>query len=556
MTVVIASVFQDGILVCSDSRASTENQEVEADILQKIVGVNDYLIVGYAGAVPAVTRTMADVQTTLRTKHHSRDETLGVIREAALRDMSLHKQGFTLFAFYRNKAGWKAFGFTGPYFDSYEITDISLIGSGAVISDRIIRLYAEIKDNDETLKTKADRIIWGASSALGATEAIGVGGMMQAMLLTTSGVTTIHSGYIDMDPDAEPESKQIVYEDNHWIQKDLASGHQQMLMVPQDLTDADMHTNVFHNYEKGTGGKNSKWYVNSFLTALRISKTPTGLKAEGSLNALSFGKLPNSASFQCYLGFFGPSTEHKFEMIHVSPDGSKKVIHSESFDNSAFPFEYEMIRTVMMSINSPGLHLLECRIDGNLASTKALVVAQADSRLSDKKNLAALSKTQEKTEDEALESTDMVYLSISGEPGQFSDSVQNFEGQFDTVISNSFPLNMNAYIDCGIRSERGKHSLRIEMIDAATHKVLSSESIDFIASSSTKTKPTQGRIGLKFPLPGYYFLRVFIDDEAKGCLVLGADGHPPRFTYLLPDQELEKLKNSDYLVMAKRPVQV
>ena len=74
--------------------------------------------------------------------------------------------------------------------------------------------------------------------------------MPQALILDSGGVRTRSTGFVEMTPEGEPRSKQIVFEGGRWLQKDLASGSEIMIITPNEMLSTDASEHIFYNYEK------------------------------------------------------------------------------------------------------------------------------------------------------------------------------------------------------------------------------------------------------------------------------------------------------------------
>ena len=517
------------------------------------MGINKDTIVGYAGNVAAVNRVLAKFQAAITASGMDESAVLSALHEACKVELQANSESFTILVFIRTENIWSVNLLEMPEFNLRPITDIELIGSGSTIKSKIVPFYESIAADNENLKSKADRIIWNVSSLLASSGAQGVGGLIQALLLTPQGIQTIHTGFIDVNPEGEPESKQIIFEDGKWVQHNYTSGSEAVIISPDKLLQQPVHDAVFHQYETTAGTKKSKWYLNCFLASVGISIKPFETKFIGTLTATGVPQLLAKIGFMAYLSLWGPSTEHKIEIVHIEPDYSEETIYQSTFDNTAFPQEFELVEELKFNAKTAGNHYLQCRIDDQIAGTKLIYVHLVDESLPPEQNGKNLEEGHRALRDEKLTDSELAWFFVGTERAELKPESHTIKGQLSVAYSTTFPVNWAGYANFGIRAHTGEHSFNIEMVDAANHEVISQAGSTLECSSTSTVKPCEVKFDLVFPKPGIYFVTLKIDGVMKGCIVVMADGCPPNMTYTLPDSELEKLKRDGAMFLAKRP---
>jgi hypothetical protein len=366
----------------------------------------------------------------------------------------------------------------------------------------------------------------------------------------------MHTGFVDMDPEGTPESKQIIYEDGQWVQHNHATGDKQVIISPDKLLEQDVHEVVFHNYEAASGDKKSKWYLNNFLTSVGVELDHFRTFFNAPMTAFGTVNFPRDLNVMAYLSMFGPSTEHTLEIVHQDTEGNEVVLCREDFDHADFPNEYETVQELNIKARAPGNHHLLCKVDGELIGTKLIYVYEVDTDQSPQDVGVAMQKAHRETEDEALSAPELVYFFVGNEAGDAANPTSlEIKGQFKVAFTMKFPVLMVGYVNFAVRAQKGDHEFLIELFDAASREKMYSNGSTLKATSSSMGVPCEAKIDLKFPKPGLYFLTLRIDGVMKGCVVLMADGYPPSRTYTLPDEEIEKLKQSGLSLLAKRSVQ-
>lgn len=552
MTLVLSSVFDDdSVLVLSDSRASSGS--TSEDVLQKIVGINKDVIVGYAGVVAAVNRALISFQQEITARTIAAPQSIAVMQEKCSDEFTSNAEKFSILLFTKEDVKWSITRLEFPNFEPEPIDDIALIGSGSVISPQIVPFYETIKDGSELTKTKADRIVWQVSSLLASSGAQGVGGMIQALLLLPDGVRTLHTGFIDMNPEVQGDSKEIKFENGRWVQHDHRLRTQSVIIAPNELLQQPVHERVFHNYERASGSNPSKWYVNSFLIAQNVELDYFSAKFTNQFTSLACEEFPQVMPAWAYLSVWGPSTQHTIELIHINPNNTRSTLYTGMFDNIDFPMDYEFLEEISITVDAPGKHYLECWIDGELAGHKLFFVTVSSPDLPAVAKAYNHNAAYQRAVDDRLTGSELTYFFVGNERADHQPMALEAKGQFKVAYYSVYPITMVGYANFGVRSSPGEHEFEIILMDAATHEVITNTGSTLECSSTTFTKPVEASFDLVFPKKGFYFVLLKIDGVLKGCTILMADGNPP-ITYNLPDDGLETLRNNGFLLLAKRAV--
>lgn len=235
MTVIVGVKFDNDVVLISDSRATVtyDGETFPSDNLQKIIGLNDTHIATYAtNDIRAIELVLTEFQHFLS---ENPDATLEVrlqtFTDFSLAAFSQYNQPFVILLSTKEESNWHLYQFEYPTFISEEITTLTIKGSGSYISRELERYYNNDISPITSLKGKAGSLFRSMMSSLNRPQSSSVGGLPQVLMMTNTGVQTVHTVYIEFSPEREPDSKQIIYENGHWVQKN-GSNHTDLVIIP------------------------------------------------------------------------------------------------------------------------------------------------------------------------------------------------------------------------------------------------------------------------------------------------------------------------------------
>ena len=560
MTVVVGAIKGESVILVSDSRATARIggvSEISDDRLQKVIGLSANLIIGYAGDVSAVNDILRELSSYVEISH-TRKELLSEITNLCVAKIGERLTSFSLLAATFEDGSWKLhlFEYEAAY-SAQPVETFKLIGSGSVAQGAIEQFYNTNIDGNYDDKQFVDKLVMTLSSRLSGDDVVGVGGLPQALILDSGGVRTRSTGFVEMTPEGEPRSKQIVFEGGHWLQKDLASGSEMMIITPNEMLSTDASEHIFHNYEKNqTPPSEMKWYMNSFMLCQDIKITPNSIEFIGGLTSLMVGGFPKEIEAWLYMSVFGPSTGHDMKIVLRYPSDEPKVLHEEHFENEGFPFEYENQYKLKLQITEPGDYYLECIIDDAVRASRLINVHPYQDNLSEAANIQSNAEVMNRYIDSESLSPRLTLFTLSTDEPQRSNNFEKITGQFCSVYYRHYPLEFNAFAYLLIQGNPGVYEFRFELFDASNHEKMYEGGSRVECTSVLLKKPLLAKVTLKFNKPGYYFFVAYIDGVMQGAHVVIADTVPATLGFGMTEEAVASLQENEYHVLAKRPIDV
>lgn len=546
MTLVLSGRFPTGTVLLSDSR-STTGDDVSEDLLQKLVGINEHLVVGYAGVVAAAAQALLAARHAIEQDQMSGADALEAVRKAAGDEYSSGQQSFSLLVCVFEENEWKTYRLEPPFTSTEHIEDIALIGSGAVIRNAMVEKYETLVDQKKELQVTANQLVADISGELASSQVEGVGGLLQGLLLTPTGIRTLHSGFVDIDPHQQGQSKQITFEGGRWIQHDRANNEVVVILPPDELLSRKVEETIFHDFVPTR--PRTKWLVNSFITAMNIDLSHTETKFDNMLTSLA-KTLPAEVSMFAYISAFGHSGD--FELALVDPSGNETSVLTETIRHTTFPEEFEGVFGITLRFTAEGNYHLLCKFDGEIKSRRLIHVKAVDPSKSPQEIVADLGESHRSTQDQSIASPgELAHFFVGLVESEFSGMSLKLNGQFKAIYSLTYPAIIPVLVNFGIRAETGSHTVKLLLSEVSTGQETLEENVPVTTTSSSIVAPVEASIGLSLPTQGLYYLRLFIDGEFKGCHLIAADSEPPYF-YRLDPAGLTRLNQNGQLSLAKR----
>lgn len=556
MTVVVGATLNGHKVIISDSRATIESRDgsFSSDNLQKIVGLNDSHIVGYSGDVKTVQQLLTEYQYYLRENNEDLDSRLAKLTEFSQTLLKMYKEAFSIILCTKDGDAWTMHQFKYPQFSPEEVIDMCVIGSGSVIAPQLTQFYNSSKPflNDD--KQNATLLVSSLMSLLSSPSVNYVGGMPQVLLLGPRGVQTLHMGYINVEPEGQPDSKQIIYEDGKWVQHDYANGSELSIVSPEMLSNGELSEKIFYNYDKPEKRVYS-WYLNSFALFQTVDVSPGETKFGTRLGSLLALELPQEVECKLYISAFGPSTEHDIEISIIDKSGQETILITEHFNNVGFPNEFEFIRPLRLNITKRGKHYLVCKFNGVEVGRKVLYVYNPRSEQPIEKTMAEMTSFLNGYTDKSITAPQLSLLGLGNEESTFDGQKIILRNQFSVAFYKSFPFKFNAHLLVVMQANPGEHEFRFELLNSADKKIIFSGGDKTTSTSITNLVPVMAKLTLSFEKPGIYFINVYLDEKLVGAVPVMADGNPAMLTYNLPEDSKQAIARGELLLLAKRPIQ-
>lgn len=553
MTVVVGFKAGKEAVMLSDSRASTPN--VVKDKLQKILPIKENIALGYAGDVEFATY-MANM---LR-------QNLDSITKAGLKSILLEVQKIALSLYSQrpeptdfmlgliaNDGEALLYVFRHPNFEPEEVKGFELIGSGAVIKNSLVNAFKNEK-TDVDIKYIADKIFTTTSGELARQlKDDSVGGMFQIILLEKTGIRPIRYGYIDVDPDHEPDSKSIEMQNGAWTQYDHTKNHKSDILKPDVLLNEYPAESRFHDYKSDPQKKPPKWHLLHFITCLALKKEVGLTEFNGTLSAIAKVDYPIEIEMLLALEYWGSPGTHNLEFTLIK-DGVSQLVHKETIESEFIPQSVELVRRIKLQIDKPGSAILRSTINGAVLGRRAMYFYQlrpGDTKKPDIGNIMLDSMAQQTdVEMEKNKKAEVVYFAMCQDVEYNSLNLKLVQ-QSVSFYWEKYPLPLKQKVISSFRLPKGEHQIKLELVDAATREKWEVGNKKMISESSFIANPIIGEFLIEIPKPGIYFLNAIVDEKRLTSILFTAETSEARWSYTILDNDKESVKKGELLCLSK-----
>lgn len=558
MTVVIGFKAKKEAVMISDSRASSPSTGTVEDKLQKILPIKENIALGYAGNVGFANYVANMLRQNLSSV--TKAGLQGVLSEVKKIAISLYSQrpeptDFML-GLIANDGEALLYVFRNPNFEPIEVKELELIGSGSMIKDSLSQAVKDIS-TDQDIKYIADKIFTTASGALEKQlKDDSVGGMFQIILLEKTGIRPIRYGYIDVDPDDQPDSKSIEMQNGEWTQYDHTKNHQSKILKPDLLLKEYPAESRFHDYKSNTKKKFPKWHLLHFITCLAVKKEVGLTEFNGTLTAIAKDDYPDTIEMLLALEYWGSAGEQELEFTFIK-DGKSTVVHKEKVFNEIMPETVEIIRNIKLQVDKPGTAILQVTINGNLLGRRALYFHQLNPGDKEKANIGNIVlDTLAEQADEEMEKTkkpEVVFFAMCQDVKYDSLNLKFIE-QSVSFYWEHYPLPLRQKVISSFRLPKGEHKTRLELVDATTREKWDVGSKTLLSESSFMANPIVGEFIIQIPKPGLYFLNAIVNEQRLTSILFAAETSEAKYSYTMYETEKEMVKKGELLCLAKEAV--
>lgn len=578
MTMIAACRFQDGAVMIADVRATWLGGKVPLfqDSLQKILPLGKRTTIAYAGDVRAAALVVQHLRKLMQKKPRLQilqklaAEVPRIARHyyAQHRSRSARPERLALIlggvTSSRSVEIWR---FESPNFESRKLKDrYVVLGSGAVVAPYIQNNFERF-DRLPDLKARADALLVGLEDELERKGVATVGGLLQVILLDPEGIRPMRYGVMNLDPESPARAKKIEVEKGRWVQHDQAAGLTVPLTEPAELLrggPSELRVRDFHlpSPEPTT----PKWHLTYFLTCLAIRAEVGTIEFRGVMSAMAAPRYPLSLNVVAAIGLWGSTGDHEVA-ISLMRDGERQEVYSGTLHIEYLPEEIDLAFEIPLRIPAPGPAFLECRIGGQLLGRRALYFGRrAEARPSNEAEFAkfvqrqteALVEEERACSDPMLEGSGestLVYLSLCQNCSE-QDMILKFEQQMAAVFWRSYPLRLRVFIASAFRMPKGKHHVRVELVNAATREMVPITTATVDSTSSCMVTPIHGQLETVVSNPGIYFANVYVDDRLIATALLAAERDRAEYSYNLTEADAARVSAGELLILMKRTQQL
>lgn len=553
MTVIIGFKAEKEAMMLSDSRASSP--DVVEDKLQKIIPIKTNIVLGYAGDVEFATYVVSMLRQNLDSI--TKEGLKSILSEVQKITLSLYSQrpeptDFML-GLIANDGEALLYVFRHPNFEPKKVEGFELIGSGAVIKDSLVKAFKKEKTNVD-IKRIADKIFTAASSELARQlKDESVGGMFQIILLEKTGIRPIRYGYIDVDPDHDPDSKSIEMQKGTWTQHDHTKSHKTDILKPDVLLGEYPAESRFHDYERDPQKINPKWHLLHFITCLSLKKEVGLTEFNGTLSAIAKVNYPIEIEMLLTLEYWGSPGKHNLEFTLIK-DGVSDLIHKETIESEFIPQSVEVVRNIKLQIDKPGPAILEATINNTVLGRRVLYFYQlnpGDTRRPEIGNIVLDSMAAHADEEmEKSKKAEVVYFAMCQDV-EYDSLNLKLVRQSVSFYWEKYPLPLRQKVISSFRLPKGEHKVKLELVDATTREKWEVGNKKVVSESSYIANPIVGEFLIEIPRPGIYFLNAIVDDVRLTSIMFAAETSEARWSYTLLEEDKESVKRGELLCLLK-----
>ncbi|HSX41889.1 MAG TPA: hypothetical protein VLE93_00895 [Candidatus Saccharimonadales bacterium] len=566
MTMIAAGRFIDGGVMLADSRATWSNTSEEEDRVQKIVSLNDKIVIGYAGDVPLVNLILTKISEQIKNKPKLNfpSELLRSFPRMARYHHShfdIRLGAYFIIGAITEKNTVEFWTLKSPSYEPEQLRDVDVIGSGQPIREALIKKmdhYHSLK----TIKERADAFLMDAQSALGlqSDQIEGVGGLLQVLLLEPHGIRPLNHGFMDLNPHREPKAMHMEFSAGKWVQRNLTSNQSTPLILPSQLRTANTKDGHVYDFEGPSDERN--WQLNYFLTCMAYRQDHINSEFQGVFTALACSGYPARFEFLVPFGFWGSAGTYPLKFILHKEDKSV-VLCEDTVTVEAPLLPIERYAKLEIELSQPGEVFLECYIDSQLLARRALYFGET---IKDKlppeiselefaqRQTDMLNQKQRQSTDPLLIREDQSALAyfVLCEEIISQESHIEFKGESFIFYWENYPLPLHCTFVTALRLPIGEHKLRLDLVDAATRESWEMGNLTHESKSTFTISAASHTATFTIPRPGVYFVNLHVNDVLTGSLVLVAETSRPRYSYSLSPQDRQHIINGELFRLAKR----
>jgi len=441
-----------------------------------------------------------------------------------------------------------------------------VVGTGSVVATYIQENWERFEQTFSNLKARADALFVGLEGDLQKKGVDTVGGLLQVILLDSSGIHPLRHGFITLDPDGPANAKTIEMNAGRWVQHNLATGLDVPLMEPAELLRShptELRVHDFHILSKGS--TSPKWHLTYLLTCVAIQANVGTIEFRGAVSGIASPHYPLSVDVLAAVGLWGTPGDYKLQFSLVR-DGEREVVHNESIHLEYLPEEMDLAIQISLNITAPGPVFLECQIANQTLGYRALYfgnvsdtppASEAEFVNFARQQSEVLLEAQRGCSDPILEESRkaaLVYFSICQNCSD-QDTTLRFEGQMMAVFWKSYPLKLRLFIASAFRMPKGEHQLRVELVNAATREVSPIATLTTSSTSSCVVVPIHGELIAIVPCPGIYFVNAYVDSQLVATSLLPAETDHPQYSVSLSQEDATRVAAGELLILLRRPQQ-
>jgi 20S proteasome alpha/beta subunit len=572
MTVVVAARFQDGAVVLADTRASwgLPADPFPEDALQKILPLTRKSVIAYAGDVAAAAYVIERIKERIQRKKRLQSiyRLAGDLPRAArhyFREFQSKSQrvvgGIALVLAGISDVGKALIYWTeSPHFSRRRLdSELIAVGSGDFVLERLQAEVQRYRDQP-TLKARADEVMMDVTRELERHGERTVGGMFQGVVLDSTAIRPLSTGFIDLNLEGPSQARYMECAGGQWTQTDLATGRQVPVDSPARFLGRNRRIERLRDL-RSPQSLEAAWHVTYFLTTFGFRKDSGTSEFHGVFSEVLAGQFPLETTVLVAMGFWASTGDHELELV-FERGGNREVIDRAVCSVEFMPEEKDFVREIPLRVDSPGQAFLEVRIGGRTVARRALYFGQiAGAPPADAGQQAAFLNAQRERilsehrelGDPAIDGSGVPQLIYFTACERCEDNgwQLRFERQVAAGFSSTYPLVIAPVVGAAFRAPRGRHEVKVELVNAASRNRLIVDTATAEISSSAIPAKFVAPVRLTVPVAGLYLLTLTVGGQTISSRVIAFEGVRSRFSYELTPEDSVRVQNGEVLLLVK-----
>ena len=552
MSVVVGYHHTSWAIIIGDSRVTRQSDSAVSDSLQKVITINEEIILGYA------TNNVQIALEVIEEFKRTQEGKSGPIRLLDLKEeisrLCLGKiknpSDATDFLLATRTSG-KINMFTCKWLDNFEPFDVQetfeVIGSGAGIEDELEDKKEEIYKSEKGDHYKQKLVIHQVQNATSKAHVVGpaVGGMLQVYLVNTAGIHPIRTGQFSVEPE-RGFSLEMENENGTWHQRNLTTGKEVEVLTPDKVVKG-FKEEVF-DLKRPYDPPTREVYLLFFVTSGNYRSRPGDRNFLTPYHAFKLKELPGEAALPMHWALRSVSGNFQMSLVIKDAEGVIVKEETETVESRDPTTAKYFSRNVVFLCEKTGLYFFELYVNLKLLSRKEILIKKE----SDDLGKDTLRDEAKKTGDLVVEKgfIDVDFFEICKEFTE-DDSGMLFEQVVFGIVTHKFPFVLEeSLITLSFRAAIGLHRVTLLLNDIQEHT--SRIILDTMIESKDVFEyiRIQGRIPIIFTHEGPYRLDLLVDGELQTTKLILVDTlQKPRMFNLLKEQKEDALKNNLFLLL-------
>jgi 20S proteasome alpha/beta subunit len=568
MTMVSACLFGDEAVIIADSRVTWEasGRRLYGDYAQKILSLGKNVAFAFAGDIEISGSILNEMRRRIRKNPRLVNRLRLPAELSRVAGFQYHKlsvkrgkSDISVFIILAGVIAGKVYlwRFDSPLFSPRIVrSEYVIIGSGSTIEPRLRSAFAKLAGPSLTLKSKADVLITELESELKKQGVKSVGGLFQVILISaTGGIVPLDYGFVELRPEKPGKAKEMTAKSGVWTQRDLSKGKEVTLLEPGQIVSLSPAEEHFHDFELLSPiEKELRWYLNYFITCLRLGQTPNKIIFEDVLSQIGAAAFPIELPLILAIGFWGPGGKHTLT-ISVDDEGKLAPLYVQEI---SIPFpselnEFEIL--VELQCAQPGPIFINCYLDDFLIGRKALYLARMDrirSVSEDDKKQSLIDKHRECSDPELSKAGCFLEYFILCQHCVIQELRYEFIEEARAIYWRKYPLLFRAQLAASFRLPKGRHRIRVDLVNAMTVRQSLITEAEVNATHDCLVNRIHGNLVIKIPSAGIYFISLYIDEQFITSEVLPAETDKPKYSYSLPEDSIRAVSAGELIILGRR----